>query len=155
MKYRIVEISKPQTFNFTVSKDWGDCSKWYVIEYQDDTTSHWFSSGWKRLKYNMEKVLRYGTGYGSYTPKLCEYDGIWEVGVYIPTMKIAKRLLDDFIAQQNAKAEQNKPDKVVLYSESGFNYAESSANSECTALLHEFNYFLDSCENKNKSTKKR
>ena len=139
MKYRIVEISKPPKFKFTPDEYWHNC-KWYAVEYQDEEPSfgNLGCPRWKRINYNMEKVLRYGTGYCSYKPHVRDDDGIWEVGPFIPSFKMAKTLLEEFLEQRKAKEEQNKPDRVVLSSDG----VESTATT-CSELLLEFNKFLD------------
>ena len=141
MKYRIVEISKTPKFKFTPDEDWLNNGKWYAIEYQDEEPSfgNLGCPRWKRVNYNMEKVLRYGTGYCSYKPHVRNDDGIWEVGPYIPTLKMAKSLLEEFLESRKALEEQNKPNRVVLSSYG----AEDCSDTTCTELLLEFNKFLD------------
>lgn len=142
MQYRIVEISKRLNFDFNVSSTWDDVKKWYVIEYRDEKS--FLSNSWKRLKYNMEKILHYGDydgSYGSYHPTITDYDGAWQVGPYIPTLKMAKQLLSDFLEHEKQlekqREEQNQPDKVVFA-----NYNIDDSTNECTKLLNEFQDFL-------------
>lgn len=139
MKYRIVELAKQPELKFELAKEWYN-SKWYAVEYQDEepSISNLGCPRWKRLNYNMEKVLRYGTGYCSYKPRVRDSDGIWDVGPYIPSLKMAKSLLEEFLEQRKAKEEQNKPDRVVLSSE-----GVESAETTCSELLLEFSKFLD------------
>lgn len=136
MQYRIIEISKRPNFDFTVSRTWDDVKKWYVIEYKNDT----LLNTWKRITYNMEKILHYGElEYGSYKPTICTQDGVWKIGPYIPTLEMAKRLLNQFLEHKKRLEEQNQPDKVVF---ANYSYTDDSIMSECTKLLNEFQDFL-------------
>ena len=132
--YRIVKLGKrpvdSYTYDGNVEKGFLD-ETFYVVEYRNDKPSFWnlWHPKWRRVTYDMERYLR--LGYNDWRkPRVCAYDGIYDVGVYIPGLKTAKAILEEF-KKQNENNEVQGSDvelgNTVVYSE--FEGIETSKNT--------------------------
>lgn len=140
--YRIVKIGKcpvnSNTYDGNIQKEFLK-EDFYVVEYRVDKPSIWnlWHPRWRRVTYNMERHLRLGYGSWNYDwksdsikPHVCTYDGWYEVGVYIPRLEAAKKILKEFkkeFEHNEAQGGDVNPGNTVVYSE--FEGIETPKNS--------------------------
>lgn len=140
--YRIVKIGKcpvnARTYDGHIQQEFLN-EDFYVVEYRKDKPSIWnlWHPRWRRVTYNMERHLR--LGYDSWNkswmsdankPHVCTYDGWYEVGVYIPRLEAAKKILKEFkkeFEHNEAQGGDVNPGNTVVYSE--FEGIETQKNS--------------------------
>ena len=132
--YRIVKIGKcpvnSSTYDGNIEEGFLK-EDFYVVEYRVDKPSIWnlWHPKWRRVTYDMERFLCLGYG-GWREPYICTYDDIYEVGVYIPGLKRAKAILEEFKKQNENNEAQGgdvNPGNTVVYSE--FDGIETQKNT--------------------------
>ena len=130
--YRIVKIGKcpvnANTYDGNIEKGFLK-EDFYIVEYRVDKPSIWnlWHPKWRRVTYNMERHLRLGYNSCNDTwmsdnskPRVCTYDGVYEVGVYIPRLEAAKKILKEFkkeFEHNEAQGGDVNPGNIVVYSE--------------------------------------
>lgn len=124
--YRIVKIGtcpiSHRTYDGHVDENFFK-EDFYVVEYRNKP-SIWnlWNPKWRRVTYNMERHLRlgYNPRWNDYQPHICTDDGIYEVGVYIPRLEAAKKILKEFkkeFEHNEAQGGDVNPGNTVVYSE--------------------------------------
>ena len=130
--YRIVKIGKcpvnSNTYDGNIARGFFK-EDFYVVEYRIDKPSIWnlWHPRWRRVTYNMERHLC--LGYNSWNetwisdsnkPRVCTSDGLYKVGVYIPRLDAAKKILKEFkkeFEHNEANGGDVIPGNTVVYSE--------------------------------------
>jgi len=125
MEYRIVKLgTRPidsRTYDGNV-KDYFFNEDFYVVEYRNNKPSIWnfWHPKWCPVTYNMERYLRHGDRWSPAKPRPCNDDGIYDIGIYIPGLKTAKAILDEFKKNNEINEKHGgdvKTGNIVVYSE--------------------------------------
>lgn len=139
-EYRIIELgtSEYPTFNFDVAPCIANRDpSWFVVEYRKINSG---SKTWFRLTYNMERYLSFRDS-GIYKeeskPHVCSKDAMWNIGFYIPSYELAKKLMNE----HKEKMKKEPVQRRVVY-DTSIDYEPTHDEDEISKLVNAFNKLL-------------